>query len=301
MDQTPEPTFEDSLKEVMQTLPPVIRTYLTQGKYTAVAKTLMAKYDLRIDQGGVLEREIMLLLMGVEDPNEFVKALSEEAGLSQQVINGISQDVNEQIFTPLRAEEMKGGMAAGQPAPSAPRPAEAFGVGGAPVAAEQPQKYFHLENKIALPVRPAAAAPAPRPQASPAPLPRAPQSGGTLGDVVRSILPPQEPLESSALLEDHEEPHIEINKIPTPIAPIPPKPAAPQFVSARPSMPLGEGAPVNLPVATPPAAPLSDKEMVSAPPPAPAPMAAKPAAPAPVTSYAADPYREPIDEPLSEM
>lgn len=282
MDQTPEPTFEDSLKEVMQTLPPVIRAYLMQGKYTAVAKTLMAKYGLRIDQGGVLEREIMLLLIGVEDPNEFVTTLSEEAGLSQQVINGISQDVNEQIFMPLRAEEMKSGMAAAQPAPSA-----------APVAAEQPQKYFHLENKIAPPVRPAAATPAPRPQASPAPLPRAPQSGGTLGDVVRSILPPQKPLESSALLEDHEEPHIEINKIPTPIAPMPPKPATPQFVSARPSMPLGEGAPANLPgvPASPPAAP----------PPFTPPAPAKPAAPAPVTSYAADPYREPIDEPLSEM
>ncbi len=275
MDQTPEPTLEDSLKQVMRTLPPVIRTYLAQGKYTPVAKGLMAKYTLRIDQGGVLEREIMLLLMGVEDPADFTKTLAEEAGLDPKTIGSIAQDVNEQIFAPLRAEMMKSGMAAEQAAPSAPRPAEAFGIGGAPVGEEQPEELFHLKNKIISPARPVVASPVSQP-------------GSTLGDVVRSILPPQKPVDSSRLLEDHEEPHIEINKIPIPIASVP---AAARFISARPSMPPGGEIPANLPGAMSPAAPF-----LVPPPPAPA-----PAAPKPIASYNADPYREPIDEPLSEM
>lgn len=112
----PELTLEESIKEVMQTLPPIIHDYLTQGKYTAVAKDMMAKYRLRIDQGGVLEREIMLLLMGIENPDEFSKALAEEAKLDQKTISGIVEDVNEQIFVPLR-EQMRSGAETKQESP----------------------------------------------------------------------------------------------------------------------------------------------------------------------------------------
>ena len=102
-----EPTLDESIKQVMKTLPPVIRDYLSQGKYTAVARELMAKYSLHIDQSGILEREIMLLLMGIENPTEFTKALVEEAKIDKQIVDKIVQDVNTQIFIPLKAEEMK--------------------------------------------------------------------------------------------------------------------------------------------------------------------------------------------------
>ncbi|MDO8231781.1 MAG: hypothetical protein Q7T37_01065 [bacterium] len=100
-------TFDESMKEVVQSLPPIIRSYLSQGKYTPVAKSLMGKYGLRIDQGGILEREIMLLLMGVESPDEFMHALTEEAKIGEDVADDIAGDVNAQIFAPLREEEMK--------------------------------------------------------------------------------------------------------------------------------------------------------------------------------------------------
>lgn len=100
-------TFDESMKEVVQALPPVIRAYLAQSKHTPIAKDLMAKYGLRIDQGGVLEREIMLLLMGVESPEEFMQALIEEAKISEDTVNSITEDVNTQILVPLREEEVK--------------------------------------------------------------------------------------------------------------------------------------------------------------------------------------------------
>ena len=87
MDQQPELTLEESMKQVMQTLPPVIRNYLVQEKYTPVAMSLANKYGLRVDQSGVLEREIMLLLMGVENPTEFAEALTEEAKLDGPTVD----------------------------------------------------------------------------------------------------------------------------------------------------------------------------------------------------------------------
>src|SRR3989338_6152487 len=123
----PELTLEESINQVMQTLPPIVRAYLAEGKYTMVAKGLMSKYGLRIDQGGVLEREIMLLLMGIENPDDFTKALATEARLDQKIIGSIVQDINTQIFIPLREAEM-GGKTGSVPA-SAPQPARPVNAG----------------------------------------------------------------------------------------------------------------------------------------------------------------------------
>ena len=241
----------------MQTLPPPIRNYLGQGKYTLVAKNLMTKYNLRIDQGGVLEREIMLLLMGIETPDEFIQALVEEAKLEQQTVTGIVQDINTQIFVPLREEEMKSGGMKTEPAvQQSPRPTEVPGVVGPP---PQSPSYFHLENKLPLVsglprgsiVHPPLPTPPknvpPRPTT---PAPNVPSGRSDLGSVLSAVtvkptqLPSRPPASSlqppaSRLLEDHEEPHIEFKK------------ASP---------------PPNLPGAFPP------------------------------QPYSSDPYREPIDE-----
>lgn len=127
MDQNPnEPTLEESIKEVMQTLPPPIRQYLAQGKYTFVAKNLMAKYGLRIDQGGVLERELMLLLMGIEKPDEFAESLKNEAAIPEDTVRVIMTDINQEIFIPLQKEMRSAGSAAPETRPvQAPTPAPA--------------------------------------------------------------------------------------------------------------------------------------------------------------------------------
>ncbi len=121
MDQQREPTFEESIKEVMQTLPPPIRNYLSQGKYSIVAKNLMRKYSLHIDQGGVLEREIMLLLMGIENPDEFAASLKSDATLSEDVVRNIMTDVNQEIFVPLQKEMRNAGSGAQEERSAAPR------------------------------------------------------------------------------------------------------------------------------------------------------------------------------------
>ena len=158
-----EPTFEESIKKVMQALPPPIRNYLSQGKYSIVAKNLMRKYGLHIDQGGVLEREIMLLLMGIENPDEFAASLKSDAALSESVVRNIMTDVNQEIFVPLQKEMRNAGSAvpeaksaaprAGAPVPSyAPSPAARPPVssGSAPL----PPKTAMPQPKIATAIAP---------------------------------------------------------------------------------------------------------------------------------------------------
>ena len=87
--QQQEPTLEESIKQVMQTLPSAIRNYLAQGEYSFFAKELKVKYDLSDVQSVILEREIMLVLMGVENPEEFAVALKDEAKISEDILNKI--------------------------------------------------------------------------------------------------------------------------------------------------------------------------------------------------------------------
>ena len=258
MDQNQsEPTLEDSIKQVMQTLPPVILNYLAQGRHTSVARELMAKYGLRVDQGGVLEREIMLLLMGIENPNEFTQALAVEAQVDRTIISSIVKDVNDLIFVPLREEEEgKGARAPVAPPPQTAKP--------------------------------------PVPAVRPAPV-----------QVAR------EPLVAPAHKEESAVDDV-------PFAPLPPKVVMPRPVIGFPGRPpvsspslnllqdrAPQVAPENLPGVMlgdrqPPATLEFRKAEPRAERPSPR-VAREPEAAAPVTTYAADPYREPIDEPVDEM
>lgn len=110
-DNQSEPTLEESIKQVMQTLPPAIHEYLSQGKYEPIVQNLAAKYSLHVDQAGTLERETMLLLMGIETPSEFMQTLTNEAQLNQSIVNNIAQDINQLIFIPLRQQEEGGASA----------------------------------------------------------------------------------------------------------------------------------------------------------------------------------------------
>ncbi len=190
MDTPFDPALEDDIKQLLTEVPQPIRAFFASGKVEAVAKNLMQKYRLHIDQSAIMEREIILLLLGLKNPAEFTQALAEEAKIEPQMVKNIVQDVNTQIFIPLQAEEMKGGE----------------------MKKEQPPEHFHLENKL--------------------------------------------PTTEEKLLEDREEPHIEINQIKKPVLP------------------------TNLPGAIPPA----QQKPVS------------PIPPVPSKPYSVDPYREPIDE-----
>lgn len=309
----------------MQTLPPIIRDYLSAGKYTTVARNLTTKYGLRIDQAGVLEREIMLLLMGIETPQEFAQALTEEARLDKKIVDSIALDVNEQVFIPLRTEEQKIGMnKASSPAmPEMKKEIVPTYAGviqkGAP-AAVPPKGITNLLKKDEPPTP--AVAPLPpkfsgneatmktqvesRTRELPPKVPSPARLSATLGEIVRSLLPGAKPLDSRLLLEDHEEPSPSLKSIETPaLKPVESLKTAPA-ASEQTEKPQAFGsriipnfAPVNLPGALPevqvPSTP-SHPEEPTAPLPAEAP---EPARLPSNKSYAADPYREPIDEDKS--
>jgi hypothetical protein len=250
-------SLDESVQQVMQSLPPVVREYLAKGKYTPVARNLMSKYGLRIDQGGILERELMLLIMGIESPEEFVQALGEEAKITPEIVGSIVQDVNSQIFVALREEERKAPTAPPVREPNKPiPPPNPTVMPGAPrIFAPPLQSPMYPGQAIPEPTITYKRPITPTPPAAPAPQSPAPQ---------QKPAPSKATTDPSKLLEDHEEPHIDISETPQPQTRTPSRTSAP---------------PPNLPGAMPVQTP-----------------APKPSAPVAPSSYTVDPYREPFDE-----
>jgi hypothetical protein len=98
-----EPTIKDNVKQLMSDLPAPIKTFLVE-QLDGIVKVLTAKYNLHVDQGGVLQRDLMLVLLGAREPGALATNLKGEAHLDTPTLTALLNDVNAQIFIPLRAQ-----------------------------------------------------------------------------------------------------------------------------------------------------------------------------------------------------
>ncbi len=244
-------TLEQSIREILPTLPPPIRKFLQEGKLGKTVQLIMDRYALHVDHGAVLEHQLTLVLLGLEGPEEFATELFAQLPVSEQTVKDILGDLNKEVFVPLREEIRNGVSAVSRAQPSRPQPRPAIQhpplqrptseVRPSPTIpkvepqipprpantvpppnAAEPERHFHLQNKIP---------PAPRMNPSIAPLPP------------KAILPRHVGAPSGVgpsapkLLQDHEEPHIEFRKTAPPPPNLPgvihhqplPRPPAPPY------------------------------------------------------------------------
>lgn len=117
-----EPTLEDSIEILLERVPKPVRDFVLTDLSQTV-QGLMGKHNLHVDQGGLLQRELLLMLLGQEEPADFMKELR-AAGIEEQTVQALITDINEIVFKPLRKKEQEGGAAdpapSQQPAPQAP-------------------------------------------------------------------------------------------------------------------------------------------------------------------------------------
>lgn len=146
----PEPTLEESLQLLIRQVPVQVRDFILnelQGK----TDELMRRYQLHIDQGGVLERELLLMLLGQEQPVDFMAAL-QGAGIAAETVSSLTTDINQEVFVKLRQAEVSAATAI-QPVST-------------PVSAPTP-----IISTPVAPVTTPVQAQAPLPAATPTPVP----------------------------------------------------------------------------------------------------------------------------------
>lgn len=281
-----EVTLEEGLAEAIQDLAPTVRMYLMQGKHAMTASRLAGKYRLTPVQADVLERELVLLLLGTQELEEFAQVLAEEGGVPVEMAKTLRDEVENQVVNPLEEQihqsENPKAEVPGEEAASVPVPTKAE-----PVA------------PIVPPVRQAPVPQVPVPSYVAPPL-QSPRYVRSESPVAEAMIAPMMPRAGTP------RPHITLGAVGTPA----PTQAAPRGAEPTPIpvMPVVPTPPVAAPAATPPvgegAAPASAPATVTEAPaslpsapatapttPNPAPVPHAPPAPA---SYTADPYREPI-------
>jgi hypothetical protein len=93
---------EQIIKKRFAELPEDVRKAITSVNTVDVILKLGQKHALHIDQTGDLENETSFILLGFEHPSEYVNNISKALNVPEVKARAIAQDVNEQIFRPIR-------------------------------------------------------------------------------------------------------------------------------------------------------------------------------------------------------
>lgn len=119
MDTPEDLELKSQIHEVLGELPPQLRTYISNGRLYAVVTMLARKYSLNNEQTRTLSTELTLLLMGIENPDEFGASLKADAQFEDDTVRSLMTDVNQEVFIPLQ-KQIEGAQPAPAPVPPAP-------------------------------------------------------------------------------------------------------------------------------------------------------------------------------------
>lgn len=96
--ETPEQLIAKRISE----LPQYVRQAIGEAQATTKLRTIGNKYHLRIDQQMVMEREVMLVMLGFDTEGAFVRNLVSEAKIPLSDAQSIAGDVGGEIFSHIR-------------------------------------------------------------------------------------------------------------------------------------------------------------------------------------------------------
>lgn len=296
--------------------PEAVQAVVTSDATAKTVGAIAAARQFHVDQSGLLVNLVSYLLVGYVSPQQAEDALV-EAGVSAPTARAVLTEVNQKIFVPLQAQMRAGAQAPARPAvppppryapPPPPPPARAPMPQAAhpqmpPTPARPPVRFNETPTRTSVAhapiMNPERELPVGEPAAKASPgksdFPQMPNNSG------KSDFPP-------APAPTHPVPPPARPPVPTAMHEAPPTPPAPRppLFPAAPLPPRGL-TPGNVARPTPPAVSSRSSASASAAPALPGPPAWRPqkAAPPPANlpgtgapaaqSYAADPYREPIE------
>lgn len=99
--------YDTLIQERFAELPEAVQEAVTDARVEKKLRTLAAKHKLHLDQWVLLENEIMLTLLGLEDPQDMAKNIAKEVEVSTEIAQELVNDIAREVFKPIR-EQMQG-------------------------------------------------------------------------------------------------------------------------------------------------------------------------------------------------
>lgn len=95
------------IQERLKALPEIIQKAIADIDFTQEMVKLQKKYALSLDKIADLEIETMIIMLDLDDPDNFIGNLEENLGIEKIVAKAIENDLNEAIFKKIRTAMVK--------------------------------------------------------------------------------------------------------------------------------------------------------------------------------------------------
>lgn len=105
---TTQPNIQQELAQRFAELPQSVQDAVTSADVEKKLRALSQKHKLHLDQWVLLENEIMLTLLGVEDPADMAANIAKEVRVTPEVAQAIVADIATLVFAPIRQALQQG-------------------------------------------------------------------------------------------------------------------------------------------------------------------------------------------------
>ena len=95
---------QQEIRKRFDTLPQSLKTIIANLDMGTITDGLRQKYNLHVDQLGQIAEEITSVMVGLASVYDFNSKIKNRAGLTEDVANLITYDINQQIFLKIRKE-----------------------------------------------------------------------------------------------------------------------------------------------------------------------------------------------------
>ena len=92
---------DEYLAKTYADFPDYIKQIIIDSNWENEIRKIVEKRKLRIDQGAALEREVIYIMFGIDDVQNFEANLKKEANVDSKTAEEISGDVSSNIFEPI--------------------------------------------------------------------------------------------------------------------------------------------------------------------------------------------------------
>lgn len=92
---------DEYLAEIYNGFSDFIKKIINESNWENEVRRIVEKHGLRIDQGAVIEREVIYIMFGIDEVENFEKNLEKEADIKPQKASEISEDISLKIFEPI--------------------------------------------------------------------------------------------------------------------------------------------------------------------------------------------------------
>lgn len=98
---------EQEINNAFKKLPENIQKAITNSAWQQALREIIKKHNLHLDQGIEIEASTIKVMLGIEDPEDYVLDLVVQAEIEEEVASEIAKEVEQSIFAPIKESLIK--------------------------------------------------------------------------------------------------------------------------------------------------------------------------------------------------